>query len=191
MIDNSNLIKPMFYFNENNHMYFLCQLVIRRKDHPSSKIEDKVVRTYFMKSAEQLEKLMPEIKMLCDFYGARAYINVSGKDYSTLRVRLLRKLITSLDENIDADPDRLLNSSSGEIKSRAPKWIIDIDNMDILEDVKKLVEKEISEYDIIPTKQGCHIITRPIDLREIREKFPDIDIHKNSMGTLLYMPEIK
>lgn len=41
---------------------------------------------------------------------------------------------------------------------------------------------------IIPTKQGCHLLVRPFNLKEFNNKFPDIDVHKNSMGTLLYYP---
>lgn len=33
-----------------------------------------------------------------------------------------------------------------------------------------------------------HLITRPFNLKQFQETFPDVDVHKNSMGTLLYFP---
>jgi len=35
MIDNSELIRKQFYFNEANDMFFHCQIVQRAKDHPN------------------------------------------------------------------------------------------------------------------------------------------------------------
>lgn len=40
MIDNFDLIKPLFYFNEANNMFFHCQIVCRTKDHPGQKFQD-------------------------------------------------------------------------------------------------------------------------------------------------------
>lgn len=43
-------------------------------------------------------------------------------------------------------------------------------------------------YAQIPTKQGIHLIVRPFNLQAFHKAFPDVDIHKNSMGTVLYIP---
>jgi hypothetical protein len=37
----------------------------------------------------------------------------------------------------------------------------------------------------IPTKSGYHLITTPFNLQQFKEKYPDIDVHKNN-STLLY-----
>ena len=38
----------------------------------------------------------------------------------------------------------------------------------------------------IPTKSGWHIITTPFNLQQFKEKYPDIDVHKNN-PTILYI----
>ena len=38
---------------------------------------------------------------------------------------------------------------------------------------------------IIPTKSGNHLITSPFNIKQFKEKYPDIDVHKNN-PTLLY-----
>lgn len=40
-----------------------------------------------------------------------------------------------------------------------------------------------------PTKRGVHLIARPFNLKEFHDTFPDVDVHKNSMGTVLYIPD--
>lgn len=88
---------------------------------------------------------------------------------------------------------KALNSAAGELKSRRPRWIVDIDS---LEDKEKayqwLIGQGINKFDIneIPTNQCCHFITPKFNLGEFMKAFPHIDVHKNSMGTLLYMPNL-
>lgn len=42
-------------------------------------------------------------------------------------------------------------------------------------------------YAYIPTKNGYHIITKPFNLKQFKDKYPDIDVHKNN-PTILYIP---
>ncbi|WP_265091158.1 hypothetical protein, partial [Acinetobacter baumannii] len=42
-------------------------------------------------------------------------------------------------------------------------------------------------YAEIPTMNGCHLITKPFNLQKFKEKFPEIDVHKNN-PTILYIP---
>ena len=93
-----------------------------------------------------------------------------------------------------------MNSAAGELKSKNPKWIVDIDDMPVKDAIKeKLIELYREAFKIenadeyiyaeIPTKQGAHLIVRPFNLKAFKDSFPDVDVHKNSMGTLLYFPE--
>jgi len=43
-------------------------------------------------------------------------------------------------------------------------------------------------YTQIPTKNGYHIITKPFNLKQFKDKYPDIDVHKNN-PTILYIPK--
>ncbi len=42
----------------------------------------------------------------------------------------------------------------------------------------------------VPTVQGCHLLCSPFNLMTFSQEFPDVMVHKNSMGTLLYMPDL-
>lgn len=212
MIDNFELIKSLFYFNEANNMFFHLQIIQRAKDHKGEnrKVKESTIKTYFIKSEEHLDRVKEEIILLCEHYGARAYINVAGKDFKNLQDLLLAKLAEYNLNGTIKDPRRILNSAAGKLKSRSPKWIIDIDDISITDTIiDKLFElytearkTEDSEASIeslkerehnfiyaqVPTKQGVHLIVKPFNLQAFHKVFPNIDVHKNSMGTILYIP---
>lgn len=196
MIDNFELIKSMFYFNEANNMFFHCQIVQRAKDHKPN----KTVGVYFIRGVEHLERIKDEIILLCEHYGARAYINVAGKDFGLVNKLMLSKLAGyNLTNNIlDINPRRILNSSAGEVKSTEPRWVIDIDDLSLKESILEWLDIRKGNGDPknrcfyikaeIPTVHGCHFIVEPFDSLKFKERFPGVTILKNS-GTLLYYPE--
>lgn len=196
MIDNFELIKPLFYFNEANDMFFHCQIVQRAKDHKPNKVKEGAINTYLIRSREHLDRLKDEIILLCEHYGARAYINVAGKDFGAINKSMLAMLANTVCLNsISAmNPARILNRCIGEEKSRMPRWVIDIDDISLKEPILEWlgnyfeVNKEYL-YATIPTVQGCHLIVAPFDVLKFSKDFPDIYVHKNSMGTLLYYPK--
>ena len=177
MIDNFELIKPLFYFNEANNMFFHCQIVRRAKDHKPDKVKEGAIKTYFIRSREHLESLREEIILLCEHYGARAYINVCLNNMSAV------------------NPRKVLNSAAGTIKSRLSKWIIDIDDLTLKKPIVEWLEHYFNVnddylYATIPTVQGEHLIVKPFNSGKFEADFPDVDVHKNSMGTLLYYPKV-
>lgn len=206
MIDNFELIKPLFYFNEANDMFFHCQIVQRAKDHKGQKVKEGAIKTYFIRSRKHLDRVKGEIKLLCEYYGARAYINVAGKDFGAVNKLMLAKLAKyNYEGNTSSiNPSKILNISAGEVKSRAPKWIIDINDMSIKGNVLEWLDnyfRSIRPSDVksvfnfflyaeIPIVQGCHLITTSFRLDKFREAFPSVVVHKNSMGTLLYYPDV-
>ena len=201
MIDNFELIKSMFYFNEANNMFFHCQIVQRAKDHKPNKVKEKTINTYLIKSKEHLDSLKDEIILLCEHYGARAYINVAGKDFEAVNRLMLLKLAeyNYMAGISNINPIKILNSTVGEVKSRNSKWIIDIDDLSIKDSILEWLDKENDNSDHrngrylyviaeIPTVQGCHLITTPFNTKAFSEVFPNVDVHKNN-GTLLYYPK--
>lgn len=196
MIDNFELIKPLFYFNEESYMFFHCQIVRRAKDHKPDKVKEGSIQTYFIRSIEHLNSLKEEIVLLCEHYGARAYINVAGKDFDSVNKSMLAMLANAVClKSISAmNPERILNRCVGEEKSRIPKWVIDIDDMSLKEPILKWLDDyfNVNEdylYATIPTVQGVHLIVKPFNVSDFAKDFPNVDVHKNSMGTLLYYPK--
>lgn len=204
MIDNFELIKSLFYFNEANDMFFHLQIVQRAKDHKgeNKKVKESAIKTYFIRSREHLDRVKEEVIFLCEHYGARAYINVAGKDFRNLQNLLLTKLAEYNLNGTVRDPRRILNSAAGELKSRSSKWVVDIDDVSIKDKVLEWLDNyfKVGEHSVandrysiylyaeVPTKSGIHLISQPFNLKEFHDTFPDVDVHKNSMGTILYIP---
>lgn len=193
MVDNFDLIKRMFYFNEGNDMFFHMQVLRRGKDHPELPAANKLIKSYLVRSREHLESLKEEVIFLCEHYKARAYINVAGKDFDKLNTLLLAKLANNVHLNNVINPIHVLNSAIGELKSRDSKWIVDVDDLSEREEIMSYI-KELTamrtEYWLhaeLPTKSGVHLITIPFNLAKFKEKFPNVDVHKNN-PTILYIP---
>lgn len=210
MINNFEQIKTMFNFNEKDNRFLHCQIVQRTKDLNGERVHKGAIKTYFLRSAKQLMDIRDEIIFLCEHYKARAYITVSGKDFKSLQSLVLVKLADDIHQGLIRNPEKCLNSAVGELKPKIPKWIVDVDDISMKDSIKEtLMElyistlkkdnfgvtmktlKKIAEnyiYTEIPTRQGVHLIVRPFNTKTFEESFPNVDVHKNSMGTLLYYP---
>lgn len=195
MIDNFNLIKNFLSFTEDSNSFMHCQIVKRAKDFKDNKIKEGSIKTYFIRSKNHLEQLKPEIIAIAEALRARVYINISEKNFDKLQKLVLSKISADLLNNSLRDTQKLVLQAAGELKSNSPKWIVDVDNITqhgrILNWLIKYYNSPIEEwyYGIIPTVQGEHIITKPFNVAAFQTKFPEIDVHKNSMGTLLYYPK--
>ena len=204
MIDNFELIEKLFDFTEEDNTFFHCQIVKRAKDHKPNKVKEGAIRTYLIKSKDHLKKLKEEIILLCEHHKARAYINVAKKTFDSVNKLMLTKLAEyNYSDNLFlTNPQKLLNSSIGEIKPKTPLWVVDIDDINIKTSILEWLDKYFyidipphfynRDYYLkaeIPTIQGCHLITSPFNVKLFSDAFPNIDIHKNSMGTLLYYPK--
>lgn len=209
MIDNFELIKSLLTI-VNEDIYYHLQILRRGKDHPELPAANRVIKSYFICSLESLDKVEDEIKKLCEFFGARAYINLTPKSISKTSLLQLKYLSERIFIGDYKKIWKSWNTCAGEIKGITPKWIVDLDDpMDVCEkesimafidslepriflDPKKYLNggKDITPtkiYTEIPTKNGVHLITQPFNVQQFKEKYPDIDIHKNN-PTVLYIP---
>ena len=75
-------------------------------------------------------------------------------------------------------------NEAGELKSRNPKWVVDIDDISMMNAIAdKLFElyaealKEVGYdyiYAQIPTKQGIHIVVNILNLKKYNESIKDL-----------------
>jgi len=91
MIDNFKLIKSFLEF-PNDDIYYHLQILRRGKDHPDMSAANRVIKSYFICSLESLDYVEEEIKKLCEFFGARAYINLAPKSIKKTTMLLLKYL---------------------------------------------------------------------------------------------------
>ena len=191
MINNFKLIKSLLEF-PNDDIYYHLQILRRGKDHPELPAANRVIKSYFICSLESLDYVEEEIKKLCEFFGARAYINLAPKSIKKTTMLQLKYLAQRAYEGDFKKIWKSWNTCAGEIKGEEPRWVVDIDDNNVkwnyvMDDIDTLEPYSIDTKYItnIPTKSGWHIITTPFNLQQFKEKYPNIDVHKNN-PTLLY-----
>lgn len=193
MIDNFELIKPLLTF-PNDDTYYHLQILRRGKDHPDLPAANRVIKSYFIIDINDLDFYEQEIKSLCKLFGARAYINLAPKSIKKTTMLQLKYLAQRAYEGDFKKIWKSWNTCAGEIKGEEPTWVIDIDDtivttgqiIDLIDDLEPVDSSGYSKFIAeIPTKNGYHIITTPFNLQQFKEKYPNIDVHKNN-PTLLY-----
>lgn len=194
MIDNFKIIKPLLEF-PNDDIYYHLQILRRGKDHPDMPAANRVIKSYFICSLESLDYVEDEIKKLCEFFGARAYINLAPKSIKKTTMLQLKYLAQRTYEGDFKKIWKAWNTCAGEIKGEKSRWVVDVDSLSsvIVRDVINCIHQiQPKNYDkvkaVIPTKNGFHIISEPFNLQQFKEVYPDIDVHKNN-PTILYIPD--
>lgn len=200
MIDNFVEINHIFFNQkeqlENDYFYHL-QIIQRKKDIEGLGCNNRMLRAMMIDDDHPLDKYKEEIIGMCEYYQARAYINVGPKSKKKVAVQMLQDLAQCFAKNDFNYTKRLWNTAAGTVSPFLKRWIIDCDitdefTMEDRQNVINIVHESNPEgykmIGIIPTLHGYHIITTPFDLRRLKEEYPNLDIHKNN-PTVLYVPD--
>lgn len=200
MINNFEIIKTYLDFSNPDTYYFL-QLIQRRKDNPDLGKDMHIIDDIFIYNMEQYERMESEIITTCKLHNARAYFRLNKRSLKKSAMQLLKKVTTMIiDENYKSVKNAY-SSVSGEFNNDDDKkWIVDIDNVildgnfgynheSMLCTLRNLQIETGREpmVNLIPTKNGVHIITRPFNVNKFKVNYPNIDIHKDN-PTVLYIP---
>lgn len=198
MIDNINLIKPLLTFKEDGDFYRL-NIYVRKKDQSTDLSNHQSVRTiksYSIYSIDYLEKKYDEIKHLCEYFKARAYISLQRLNDKDVALLMLKELADKLYSE-QHKMEWLYDSVVGKIHSKDKRWVVDIDKEElkhsnlILDKINSLEpegDKLIAE---IPTKSGKHFITHPFRVDKFQNwckiNSLEVAIQKNN-PTCLFLP---
>jgi hypothetical protein len=168
----------------------------RKKDQPEGEKDNhqsvRTIRSYCVRSIEQLEKRYDEIKLLCETFKARAYIHVQKQNHKDVSLNMMVELAQRIQSG-QHEQQNLFDSVVGQLKTYEKRWIVDIDTKDeeSVNRIARLIDYIIPEgskiESVIPTKNGYHFITKRFDVMEFKKRYPDIDIQKKN-PTLLYFP---
>lgn len=200
MINNLEHIKPLLNF-ENEGDFYMLYIFKRKKDQPEGERDNhqsvRTIRSYCIKSIEQLDKRYDEIKMLCEVFKARAYIHVQKQNHKDVALEMMMALAQRIRDG-QHEQQNLFDSVVGQLKTHEKRWIVDVDTKDerTTERIVNLINGIRPEGNkveaIIPTKNGYHLITKRFDVMEFK-KYMELggdvpDIQKKN-PTLLYYPD--
>jgi hypothetical protein len=200
MKNNFDLVRKMLDFGSSDTYYFL-QILKRRKDNPGLGKDMKVIGDYFIYSMEQFNRMEDEIIQVCVTHNARAYFRINKRSSKKTAMQMLKRVTDLIISENYKEVKNAFSSVSGEFHGdEDKKWIVDIDDVsiDTFNHSKEQIEIRELIYNLqletgkepmmkfIPTKSGIHIITRPFNLKNFKEKYPDVDVHKDNM-VILYL----
>lgn len=195
MIDNFELIRPLLNFKKGGDFYMLY-VFKRKKDQPQEERSNhqsvRAIKTYCIESMAHLESRLEEIKGLCEFFKARAYIHVQGQNHFDVSLNMMVTLAQRIQAG-NYNQKGLFDSVVGQIKTQEKRWVVDIDTRDPshIEEVTQFIQGLRPGGGLvlatIPTKAGVHLVTERFDTRVFSQKYPHIDIQKKN-PTVLYIP---
>lgn len=198
MISNFSKIRELLTFDSEDTFYHV-QVMQRKKDHPhlTGNNDNRTVKTYYIKSKEQLDLEMDEMILLANYHNARVGINLNKRSFKALAFNTLKKMTDQiLNEDYKA-VRRAYNSVCGSINNdKDKKWIIDIDTKDefflecvgsYIEECDPIIKDSSKIIVLLETKNGFHLITSPFNVEQFKKKYSTIDIQKNN-PTCLYIP---
>jgi len=195
MINNLELIKPLLNF-ENEGDFYMLYIFKRKKDQPEGERDNhqsvRTIRSYCIKSIEQLEKRYDEVMMMCEMFKARAYIHVQKQNHRDVSLNMMVALAQRIQDG-NHEQQNLFDSVVGQLKTLEKRWIVDIDTTDyhavteLSQFITSLRPEGVKVESVIPTKNGYHLITKRFDVMEFKKQYPDIDIQKKN-PTLLFLP---
>lgn len=197
-INNFLQIANLLEFPDKDTFYF-CQIYCRRSKMKGSNNSNRVIRTYYIKSKEHLLSIEDEVIKLCNLFEARAGINLNKRSFEKNAYHMLKNITDHILNKDFENVKRSYNTVCGKYSNGDKRWLIDIDEKDVspimlayinhkCEPISLMTEKGLDSkiIDLIPTKQGWHVITKPFNIQTFKNKYPKIDIHKNNPVALFY-----
>jgi hypothetical protein len=213
-LNNSLKIREFLSFGEND--FYFVQLIKRRKDNPEMLKDVKVIRSYYINSFDDYDKLIPKIIETCDNENCRAYIRLNKRNYAKLALKLISETaqLASNSNDLRSLPN-LFDSVAGQFSSDPDKkWIVDVDWKDLENINEFIIDGDIFNIvngipeivhlfstlndlqvgankdpllELIKTKNGFHVVTRPFNLHLFSKTFPNLQVHKDNMS-IIYCP---
>ena len=193
MVDNIESISKILKFDKFGEFYYIS-IMQRNKDGvkvASSHDNCRRIRTFYIFSLEEFDKIIPFIKEICDKINARCYIELNRKNIFQCQLECIKRLAECI-EHSTTKSRAIMDSVVAGAPSRDKLWMIDADGYkpDNITNIIEYVKENRGVYFItIPTVNGCHIITSRFDPRFFNESFKDCEIKRNAF-TLLYYNDI-
>ena len=156
-----------------------------------------MVKNYFIDSLEYLESKKEEIIDLCEKFNARAYLRLNRRSYRQCAIKSAMLTLEYIDNKNERSAKKAFITAAGKYHCEPVKnWIVDIDeqyHIDILSEIVRFINDDLLPDDqhkiieAIKTKYGVHLISKPFNVKDFKERYSTIDIHKDN-PTILYCP---
>ena len=193
MVDNISVIRNTLEFDNPEEFYYIS-IMQRNKDGvkvAGSHDSARRIRTFYVFTLEDFDKVTDFIKEICDKLNARCYIEMNRKNIFQCQLECIKRLAECI-EHRTTKSRAIMDSVVAGAPSRDKLWMIDCDGKNpgdpIIDEIIEYIENHNGKhYAVLPTISGCHIITSRFDPRFFQ--FEDCELKRNAF-TLLYYNDI-
>ncbi|MCQ2210270.1 MAG: hypothetical protein MJZ34_08260 [Paludibacteraceae bacterium] len=214
-LDNIEQIRSLLKFEKEGEFYFI-EVLRRHKDgHPGCNGNNfnRTMSSFCIYNFEEFDNIIPTIKLMCETFNCRAYIRLNRRSDDNTALRMMAQITAKYaDKNKIRKIPAQLHSAIGHRSSIADtnentrlvdvdwkkdengkpiidleylkKMMNDIENLNISNKNDKSIGNRI--VTVIPSKSGCHIITRGFREQQFRELGYE-EIVQPDNPTILYM----
>lgn len=193
-LNNLNNLLPYLEFFTGDDFYFL-QIIKRRRENPDMVKSEKLIKTYHITSEQHLIDKFEEIKSICKFHNARAYLDLNKKSFEQTAIIVLDKIAKCFANRTYKSIKSAYDSACGShTAEQYPLWIVDVDIKN--DEIVSRIAENIRQCDsncldpvvgFIPTINGVHILTHKFNRKQFEpyQCIDRCDVIKHGM-TLLY-----
>jgi len=202
MTDNFKQMKRLMDFSDENRFYYL-QILARSKDGNSK--ATKVVKNYYITNEEYLDEREEQIKDLCRFFSARAYLRLNRRSYEKVAYENLKQIANSLSYRQYEFVRKSYSKACGRTNDEPNRiWILDFDEKDYnsidelqvelanckmyVRTLQTEIQKDYKIIGEVNTPGGVHLLTNPFNKKEFSDKYNSVDIHTDN-PTVLFAPD--
>ncbi len=195
MINNYKNLRKYLVFGQNGDTFYDIQIIKRRGDNPDLPRNSHTIKRYYIGSLDEFDNRLDEMITIATATNSRIYINVNRRSYSQIAREMLISVPNGFVNGSFKKMSNIYSSLVGKhsAESRSTKtWVIDVDTKDTekLQTVVDWISEKYGENvikDVLPTKNGFHILTSVFRIDVYEDMFPQHEIKKDGL-TILYIP---
>jgi hypothetical protein len=184
-VDNHELVAQFMPEQDDGDTFIYTELLDRSKRTQGNN-RVRMLKTFHHGSREQFLKTWPVIKELCRATNVRAYTRLSPRSYAKVGRIYASLVVEAALEQRFQGMRYLYSRACGRVVPSEKRWLFDFDD-DAGPAYAALLAPAGLHLATIPSRSGCHVITKPFDLR----LFPQpagVSLHKDN-PTNLFIPD--
>lgn len=169
---------------DDDSIYILVGMA-RKKENPD--LENNIVRRMVVRG-DKIDTKVNEMKAITDIKEDtyRLYISANKRDTEQAYLNMNRDMVTMLrdGENIDRMDKEWITQLQQSSAKDETNFIFDVDNPEIIDDVKQDLKSKTEIHTVRPTVNGYHIVTNPFDYNSVLSKYNNKDLEIRTDGLL-------
>ena len=200
IVNNFEYLSKYFDVLKSTEDFYYVQVIQRKKD--GHRKSERIIKNFYIYTKEDFLNKKDFIIDLCEKYNARAYFWINPRNSRKIALECVKSYADLVCQGDCTKGYKMWDKKCGSNPATTYDhlWIVDIDSKvpEYIGKIMYIINKcrakhDVRIKDVIPTANGCHLLTIGFDLHQFKqtlvmEKIDKLDVHKDN-PTLLYYAE--